>query len=81
MKTKHNKESGAHQHKNNTWQDTIKWEKGSTENGAKNSNLTQLINGIYTNQNTSCRMRHIKFSGFWDKNGSPNPDKKIQTLY
>ena len=39
-------------------------ERWSTENCARNWNLTILPNGTCTNQNLSWRMRHIKF--FWD---------------
>ena len=34
-----------------------------TENCARNWNLTKVPNGTSTNQNPSCRMKRIKFSG------------------
>ena len=56
--------------------DTTGWARWSTENSARNLNLTNRTNGICTTQNLSLENETQKNSlGFWNTNGSPNRDQ------
>ena len=56
------------------------WERWSTENCARNLDLTMQTNGICTTQNSSWKMRQTSL-GFWDTNGSPNLGQMIIPYY
>ena len=50
--------------------------RGSTENCARDWNLTIIANDTCRNQNPFRKKRRINFLGFWDTNKSPNSNQK-----
>ena len=51
--------NAVNEHKRNIKTSTTGWRTGSSENCARNRNLTILINGIYKNRNLDVKMNRI----------------------